>query len=262
MLTPEQLAAREGKLTASRVACLKTGDEAEITALWKEMIGDPSFVPEDFSDNWPMALGSATEQLQLDWFERKHGVAHSRGEVFVGTPDWQACTLDGWSAQYHCPIECKHVGGREPLATIIDRYQPQMHWQMIVTQATRCILSVIEGANAPVIEFIEKSESYAKELLLRANAFMLCVETLTPPVAQKPVAPPVIPAIEYDMQGRNEWASNAADWLANVNAKKIAENAEKELKALVPADAVRCFGHSVEIKRARNGNLSLRREKQ
>ena len=61
-LTQAQLAARDGKLTASRVACLMTGDAERIYALWLEMVGDPSFEPEDLSDVWPVQLGSVTEE--------------------------------------------------------------------------------------------------------------------------------------------------------------------------------------------------------
>jgi hypothetical protein len=96
MLSPAQIEARKGKLTASRVACLMTGDATEIMRLYLEMIGEER--PENLSDVWPVQLGSATEQLNLDWFERKNRMPVTRrGEVVVH-PDypWAACTLDGW----------------------------------------------------------------------------------------------------------------------------------------------------------------------
>jgi hypothetical protein len=34
--------------------------------------------------------------------------------------------------------------------------------------------------------------------------------------------------------------------------------AEKDLKGLVPLDAVRCHGHGIEIRRDRAGRLSLK----
>ena len=73
MLTAEQLKARDGKLTASRVACLMTGDAEKIMNLWREMVGDPSFVADDLSGVWPVQLGSATEMLNLDWYTRRTG---------------------------------------------------------------------------------------------------------------------------------------------------------------------------------------------
>lgn len=258
MLSPAQLQSRDGKLTASRVACLMTGDADKIMALWREMIGDPSFEPEDLSAVWPVQLGSATENINLDWFERKFGPVSRRGEVVTGAVDWMAATLDGFSDLHSCPVECKHVGGREAIETIIDRYQPQMQWQMLVTRTKQCALSVIEGAGEPVVEFLPFDAAYTNELSRRAHAFMDCVRSLTPPVALVPAEPPVIPTHAYDMAGNNQWASEAVTWLTTKQAKKDNEAAEKVLKGLVPADAVRCHGHSIEIKRDKAGRLSLR----
>lgn len=262
MLSPTQISQREGKLTASRVSCLMTGDADKIMNLWREMVGDPAFVPEDLSGVWSVQRGVATEHLNLDWFERKHGPISRRGDVVVGSPDWMAATLDGWSEKYRCPVEGKDVGGREPLDTIIDRYQPQMHWLGMVTASEQCALSVIIGGNEPIVELVPLDPDYSAELMSRARLFMHCVETLTPPIAQAPVAAPIVPKVEYDMSTSNEWGAYAGDWLQNVEGKKIAEKAEKALKALVPADGVRCHGHGVVISRARNGNLSLRKDRE
>jgi hypothetical protein len=203
-------------------------------------------------------LGSATEALNLSWFERKHGPVTRRGEVVTHANGWAAVTLDGWSEQYACPVEAKHTGGREPLETIIDRYAAQRHWAAWVTGTNRCAFSVIMGANEPIVEIIDSDADYMTELYHRAEAFMACVWELRPPVALTPVAAPVIPVKVYEMTGNNAWSSNAADWLANKAARDIAVKAEKELKQLVPADAVRCHGHQVVIKRDRAGRLTLK----
>jgi hypothetical protein len=258
MLSPAQIEARDGKLTASRVACLMTGDEAEIMNLWREMVGDPAFTREDLSQVWPVQLGAFTEPLNLDWFELKHGPISRRGEVVTHENGWAACTLDGWSDLHGCPVECKHTGGREPIETLIARYQPQMHWQMIVTGASRCALSVILGGNEPVVEFLDKDAAYSTELWQRAEAFMQHVWSLTPPVVLAPVTAPIKPEKTYDMTGNNGWASDAVTWITTRQARKDNEAAEKSLKSLVPADAIRCHGHSIEIKRDRANRLSLR----
>jgi hypothetical protein len=133
---------------------------------------------------------------------------------------------------------------------------------MMVTGASQCALSVIMGANEPIVEFIAKDEAYAAELLTRAEAFWLCVQTLTPPVAAPAIAAPIKVEKIYDMTGDNLWASEAVTWLDNRSAAKKAAGAEKELKGLVPLDAVRCHGHGVEIRRDRAGRLSLKEQKQ
>lgn len=261
-LTQAQLAARDGKLTASRVACLMTGDAQRIYDLWLEMVGDPRYVPEDLSGVWPVQLGSLTEGLNLDWYERKHGALTRRGEV-VCHPlhEWAACTLDGFDAALPGPVECKHVGGYEPLAKVRERYMPQLHWQMLCTGTYAAALSVIEGAKEPVVELVTFDAEYAAELWRRAEAFMACVESLTPPVVLEPVAAPVKAEKVYDLSGSNEWGDAAATWLADAPAAKRAATAEKALKALVPADAARCHGYGVQISRDRAGRLSLKEMK-
>jgi hypothetical protein len=257
MLTFAQQEARAGKLTASKVGCLMRGNAEEILHLYKQFLGEE--IEEDLSKVWPVQLGAATEQLNLDWLEAKGTKLSRRGEVVVHRAyDWAACTLDAWVDDLGCPCEAKHVAGREPLEVIIDRYQPQMHWQMIVTGATQCALSVIMGANEPIVEFIPIDHDYAQELRNRAFQFMDHVRRRVPPVELAPVLPPADASKIYDMTSNNLWASQAADWLANWQAGKTAEAASKALKEIVPADAKKVTGHGVRVTRDRAGRLSLR----
>lgn len=258
MLTAAQMEARKGKLTGSRVAALMTGDAARVLALFHELIGEGE--PEDLSSVWPVRLGETTEELNLEWFERKNGALSRRGEV-VTHPlfPWAAATLDAWSEALACPVECKHVGGREPLEVIIDRYQPQMQWQMECTGAARCALSVILGANEPLVEFVERDRAYAHEMITRGAQFMDFVARREPPVVLPAVVAPVDASRVYDMTGNNHWAVNATLWLEHKGAHEIYTDCEKILKGIVPADAKRCAGHGIAITRDRAGRLSLRR---
>lgn len=260
MLSPAQIAARDGRLTASRVACLMSGDAQKIYDLWRELTGDPSFEPEDLSGVWAVALGTVTEALQLDWYERKTGRSLSkRGDVIVHpTINWAAATLDAFDDELSAPVEAKHVGGHEKIETVLARYTPQAHWQMIVTGASKCVFTVIEGAREPVIEVVERDEAYAAELLKRATAFMEHVFDLTPPVVLPPIEPPVKAVKIYDFTGQNQWTSEAVTWATNRQAAKDFAAAEKILKGLIPADAAKVFGAGLEAKRDRAGRISLR----
>lgn len=273
-LTKKQIEARKGKLTASRIAVLMTGDKQGIYDLWREMIDDPDFTPVDLSDNWAVRLGACTEQVNLDWYERKWGPVTRRGEVVIANndylvpgpalrpyPDWMACTLDGWDITRNIPIEAKHVGGFEHLDIIVDRYQPQMQWTTMVTNAPECALSVIIGAQAPIVEFIKADPEYQAVMGERAFRFMACVRDLRAPVDLPPVAPPVIPVKTYSMQGSNAWATFAGEWLEQQDNAASFEHAKKELKKLVPPDAIVCRGHGIEIRRARDGSLRIREPK-
>ncbi len=260
MLSPQQIDARRGKLTASRVAALVTGDRDKIMRLWREMLGIDQ--EEDLSNVWPVQLGAATEVLNLRWYAMKNSPVTRCGEV-VEHPvhDWAAATLDGWDSVLNCPVECKHVGGHEPLEIIIDRYQPQMQWQMECTGAAQCAISVIMGAREPVVEYVEYDAEYAAELVKRGEMFMQCVRERRDPVVLEAVAAPAIAETVYDMSTSNQWCSYAVEWLETRDATKRNEDASKLLKAMVPDDAKRAFGAGVRISRDRAGRLSLREDK-
>jgi hypothetical protein len=157
-------------------------------------------------------------------------------------------------------IEAKHTGGREPIETIIERWQPQLQCIMRVTGTKQIALTIIMGANQPVVEYIDRDDAYITEMVRRATAFMECVRTKTVPVQIDEPVPAPIPGRVYDMSDSNAWVSEAFVWLANKDAKKAAEAAEKELKYLVPDDAKKCFGANIRITRDRAGRLSLRED--
>jgi len=260
LLTDEQLKARAGKLTASRVGILMSGDDRKVYDLWREVSGDPDYAPPDLSRIWPVQLGSHTEVLNLDWYEQKRDrQVTRRGEVVIHPRfTWAAATLDGWDSDEKVPVETKHVGGREPLDKILARYHPQFTWQMIVTETIYLYASIIEGANEPLIERVEFNRAYAEELWRRAVAFMEHVENLTAPVKLAEVHAPAPAIVMYDMTGKNDWASEAVVWLENIAASKKVALSEKSLKLMVPADAKVCRGHGIEITRDRASRLSLR----
>jgi predicted phage-related endonuclease len=258
MLTAAQLEARKGKLTASRVACLMRGKADDIMRLWLEMTGQQQ--EEDLSHVWQVRFGENNEQLNLDWFEEKNRVpVIRRGEVVIHPwHDCFACTLDGWIDVPGCPIEAKCTGGHEPLEVIIERYQPQMQWQMACTESTKCALTVIKGGAEPVVDYIDIDPVYGNELERRALQFMESVRSGVPPVILPPVPPPVDRFIDYNMAGNDTWHRYAAQWLQTRGAVDSCREAEKVLKSLVPEDARKCFAEGVQITRDRVGRLSLR----
>jgi predicted phage-related endonuclease len=258
MLTPEQIAARKGKMTASRIAPLMTGNVDAIMRLYQEMIGE--LEPEDLSEVWPVRLGETTEALNLEWFERKNNLKLAGRGVFIQSArlEWAGATLDAWCEELVCPVECKHVGGREPLEVVIDRYQPQMQWQMMVTDAEQCALSVIMGANEPIVEFIPRDNDYIGIEIDRAAQFMTFVAHRDPPIVLEPVPPPADASKIYDMTSNNYWSASAIHWLETRQAAHFNDEAAKILKSIVPEDAKKCFGHGVQITRDRAGRLSLR----
>lgn len=261
MLTDAQRLAREGKLTASRVACLMAGDKAKIMQVWRELCGDPTAIEENLDDVWAVQLGSCTENLNLDWYERsKDRKLVKRGTV-VDHPDfsWAAATLDGFDLVLNGPVEAKHVSGFEKFDVVLQRYMPQCHWQMECTQTKHCALSVIQGARQPTIEIIDYDKAYADELMARALRLMEHVRNMTEPVEMEPVEVRRITRTkDYNFTGNNHWASYAGEWTEHKIAAKKFKEAEEKLKEMVPDDAATCTGHFVVAKRDRANRVSIR----
>lgn len=259
-LTPEQQRLREGKLTASAVGALVSGDPEKIMDLWRFMVGDPNREEPDWQHIWPVRLGEASETVNLEFYEYRTGRALARrGEVVMHPKhNWACATLDAFDDGLVGPVDAKHVGGFETRETIVARYAAQMHWQMDVTGAKRSALSIIEGAREPVIEPVEWDADYSAELWRRAQAFMEAVWSLAPPITMPAIEAPVEAIRKYDFTGRNEWAASAATWLETADAAKKFEKATKTIKTMVPADAAVCFGHGVIVTRNRANALFVR----
>jgi len=260
-LTEAQRLAREGKLTASRVAPLMTGDRAKIMAVWRELCGDPTYEEENLDEVWQVQLGLATEKLNLDWYERKSGhVLSRRGDVLVHPDyDWAAATLDGYDDVVPGPVEAKHVGGFEPIEKVIERYQPQVQWQMEVTGSTKCVLSVIEGGRVPRLVPIDRDAIYADELMARALRLMEHVWNLTEPVEMEPRELKTISRlVDYNMTGNNVWAAAANDWLAHKETAKLWEASVETIKGLVANDAASATGYGIVARRDKANRISIR----
>jgi hypothetical protein len=234
------------------------GDADAVMRLWRQMTGQEQ--EESLEHVWAVRLGQVTEQLQLDWLEEKNRIPVTRrGEVVVHSMhDFFACTLDGYLEDPGLPVEVKHVGGREPIEVVIERYQPQVHWQMCCMNSTQCVLSIIQGANEPVVEYIPMDWDYAGELMRRGLQFMEFVRKGVPPVILPPVPAPPEKWVDYNMAGNDVWRRFAEQWLQTKGAADSCKEAEKTLKSLCPEDARKCFADGVRITRSRAGALSLR----
>src|SRR6185437_8157340 len=87
MLSPAQLQARDGKITASFLPKLMAGDNAAILNEWRRVVGDPGWDPQNLDDSWPVQFGSYIEPFALDWHERKTGAFLSRRGEVVTCPE-------------------------------------------------------------------------------------------------------------------------------------------------------------------------------
>jgi len=262
-LTKKQLEAREGKITASFLPALMSGDSAKILNEWRRVVGDPGYVAEDLSDSWPVHFGSLIEPYALDWHQRKTNLPLTRRGEVVDHPDrpYFCCTLDAYREADHTVIDCKAPGQWRKIDEVVAYYTPQMIAQAACVGAAKAALLIVHGGSEPAEYPVEWTPEYEVEVWRRVDNFHAHVESLTPPVELPAVAAPVKRLKIVDMTDSSEWAAQAGRWLQAYGAAQTARDAEKELKALVPADAVKAFGAGIEITRNRAGSLSLRESK-
>lgn len=265
-LSAEQKALRQTSLGGSDANTIMGGDEKKLLRLWKEKRGEAE--PEDLSDILAVQMGSFTEPFNVAWFEKQTGFTVAecgialRDESNCARP-FMACTLDGKvyvddNGDPAGVFEAKHCGTRSTDAEIFARYVPQLTHNCLVAGERRAWLSVFKGNGDWVMFEYQLDDDYAARLIAAEEAFWECVRTGKPPCAvpSEPTPKPV-GVVEYDMEasGNNAWAAFAGEYLETKLAADRHATAKDELKALVPPDASKCFGHGVEIRRDKRGSL-------
>lgn len=260
MLSPDQIRLRDGKVTASFLPKLMAGDNDGIVAEWRRLVGDPDYVPENLDDSWPVQFGSYIETFALDWHERKTGKDLTRRGEVVTHPErpFFSCTLDAFRPSDRTAIDCKAPGMWRKLDDVVVYYTPQMVGQRACVGADKASLLIVHGGSEPVEYPVEWTPDYEAEVWARVDQFYECVQNLCLPVHMQAVAAPVPAVKTYDMTGRNEWAAQAVTWITTREAAKDFAACEKAIKALVPADAIKCAGHGISVSRNKAGSLSIK----
>lgn len=261
-LTPEQQARRAGKVTASFIPALMAGNEQAMLREWQRIIEHPDYVEDDLSANWSVQLGIFAEPFILDWHERKTGPLTRRGE-WVPHPEmpFVGATLDAYRASDRTVIDAKAPGGWRKLDDVLAYYTGQSIVQRACTKADKAALLVMHGAAEPVEYVLEWPEQYEVSVWERIHWFWDRCESLQAPCAIPAVAG-AMPAMRVvTMEGNNEWAANAADWLANRDAAARFADAAKTLKAMLEPDVKQAKGHGVMASRARNGAITIKPER-
>ncbi len=257
-LTADAVAARRSAVGGSDANTLMSGNADRIVRLWREKRGE--LPGEDLSDNLAVQMGSYTEALNVAWFEKMTGLAVSaQGKVV--RRDWDghpmSATLDGLTSDA-AVFEAKHCGVRNTDAELFARYVPQLTHNCLCAGLNRAWLSVFKGNGDWCVFEYALDANYAAALLEAEAAFWACVQSGEPPhpLPEPPVkTPKPVGVVEYDMTTSNAWAANAADYIETMLAADRHDQAKKELKALVPDDASKCFGHGIIINRDKRGAL-------
>lgn len=262
-LSAEAVAQRVRSIGGSDANVIMSGDDAAILSLWEQKTGRRA--PDDLSDVLPVQMGSYTEPFNAAWFEKQTGLeVLDRGAALAGDADaWRSATLDGRVFDDQRTVcfgiwEAKHVGSFWKDEQILAKYQPQLHHNMDVAGSRKAWLSVFKGNADWCVFEVDYDPAYGAAVRKAEWQFWMAVQADEPPVHIDAAPPPAFDAMrEVCMEGHNEWASLAADWLQHRPAAKTFEGAVKALKGLVEADVKLAHGHGIKISRSKAGALSI-----
>jgi hypothetical protein len=271
-LSAEQLRLREGKVTASFAPPLMAGDIEDIHRKWLELIGDPSWQPEDLSNNWPVQFGSFIETFALDWHERKTQCALTRrGEVTDHpTRSYVCATLDAYRAADRCVIDAKTNGKWMKLDDVLAYYTPQMVVQKGCVQSDNASLLIVHGGAEPHEYALTIDPEYERTVWERIDQFWQCVQTMTPPVEVmklQPLTPPEqwrsINLDDVEQLAGCNWGPDMMDqlltWTQTHEQAKLNETAREQIKRLLPEDCGKVTWAGLVVSRNRARAVSIKR---
>lgn len=255
-LSPEQRARRRDCIGGSDALAIVSGDWQKLWAIKTGRIED-----EDLSDILPVMMGTFTEPFNLAWYAKQTGRAVHRSGEHVRHPifPYLGVTLDGVSQTalgFPATVQAKHVGADNEATEI--RYTAQCHHEAACLGFDHYMMSMFVGNSKWVLHEREVDPFFTEEYLAKAAQFWRFVEAdIEPPSADPLPVPPPRQLRTVDMEGNNEFASFAVDWLRMKGPAKVFEDAAKALKKMIEPDVGLAIGHGVQIKRGRNDALYI-----
>jgi hypothetical protein len=251
---------RRSFIGGSDARIIMGSDGAELVRVWQEKRGE--IEPEDLSNSLIVQLGTVTEHLNRQWYEKNTGqtVTDVQRQVFHNVHRWMAATLDGRIEATGAVFEAKFMlpwNFSEEAAA--EKHMAQLQHNMWVTASRTAILSIITGGGKWVEMTISADPLYQHLLLTAERKFWRCVETGERPqlFGIEPPRPRVEAIRTVDMSGSNSWSEFSNLYRVTRPAALDHERAKTELKALVPEDAKEASGHGVRAKRSKSGAISF-----
>jgi predicted phage-related endonuclease len=251
---------RRSFIGGSDARIIMGSDEAALQRLWQEKRGE--IEPEDLSGNLIVQLGTVTEDLNRQWFERNTGQVVTDVQRRVRHPvvRYLAATLDGLVQGTGAVFEAKFMlpwtFSEEAAA---EKYMPQLQHNMWVSNARAAALSIITGGGRWVEIQISGDPLYQHLLLTAEKKFWRCVESGDTPrlFGIEPPRPRIEAVRSVDMSASNAWAEFAGQFRNTRQAALEHEKSKAELKSLMPDDAKEAVGHGIRAKRSKSGAISF-----
>src|SRR6266404_4092998 len=184
-------------------------DEALLVRLWREKRGE--IEPDDLSKDLIVQLGSITEELNRNWYERSSGndVEDIQRHIRHPVHKWMAATLDGRVRQTRAVFEAKFMlpwSFSEEAAA--EKHMAQLQHNMWVANAKSAVLSIITGGGKWVELTIHADPLYQHLLLTAEKKVWRCVRDGEMPrlFGVEPPRPRLEAVRIVDMSASNSWA--------------------------------------------------------
>jgi predicted phage-related endonuclease len=257
---PHAFSDRRSFIGGSDARIIMGEDEAALLRLWREKRGDAE--PEDLSTNLVVQLGTVTEPLNRQWYERSSGHAIKDVQRHIRHPvnKWMAATLDGrvdpGGAVFEAKFMLPWTFSEEAAA---EKHMAQLQHNMWVANARSAVLSIITGGGKWVEMTVYADPLYQHLLITAEKKFWRCVMSGEEPrlFGVEPPRPRLEAVRIVDMSSSNSWAEFAATYRRTRPAYQEHEGAKGELKKLVPEDAKEATGHGLRAKRSKSGAISF-----
>lgn len=232
-------------------------------ALYLEKTGQVE--PEPLTDLAPL-LGKYLEGFHRDWYIWQTGndvtSVHANASIPLDHCDFLPnVTLDGIittepNSTVRIPWEAKTVGQFIKRDDLIEREFPQLQWQMLCTDADSLELSVMFLNQRWEAVRIERDDEAIEKLVDMAKQFWQHITDGVMP--QEQVVTPITPIVErFDMRANADWRTLEATWLKTRQPAKQFQQADKNLKKLIPPEAKNGFGEAISFTRNKAGAVTL-----
>lgn len=155
--------------------------EGDWYQLWSEKTGESE--PADLSEVLPVQMGIATEDLNLQWFERLYNKQVTDKQHFYTMKDYPfiAANIDGLVEEDDAVIDAKHTNAFSTPAKVADKYNAQMQHYMMVTTKQKAYLSTFFGNMKYQLVAIDRDDIFIKRLFNAELLFWHFVENKKAP---------------------------------------------------------------------------------
>jgi hypothetical protein len=247
--------------------------QGEWVPLWEEKTGRRA--PPPLDDIFRVQLGKFTERFHMQWISKRQGIEvllydnDDAARIIDRENAWRYVTIDGLDTTNNTVLEVKHCGSSATIRDRADYYMPQLQHSLSITGHRWLWFSIIPGNDEPLTVQVDRDDAYIEKLLDMERTFWWHVtERIKPeilPTGKLDAAAALVGDIlvggfteDLDFSTSNAWTALALEYGELKGQANRFTEVCAELKALIPGDRRRAFGHGVQVIRDKSGRLSIR----